>query len=153
LAARADKRAEKARAKDVAEKLLLNDWIEIEGMWAAHAIEGRVHRDGPHYVRKCAAARAAGECSARSCCAAAAERVRAVCFGHRYRVHVPREDFGNFLFLGGQARFTNVWGSDARIFAIPAQVDAALGFQIEIGPEAIGGTCIFVSGLEVRACA
>ena len=66
-------------------------------------------------------------------------------------MYVPREDFGNLLFLGGQVRFTNVWGGDARIFAIPAQVDAALRFEIEIGPEAIGGSCIFVSGLEVRA--
>ena len=41
-------------------------------------------------------------------------------------MYVPREDFGNLLFLGGQVRFTNVWGGDARIFAIPAQVDAAL---------------------------
>ena len=47
--------------------------------------------------------------------ASGVERARVI-FGHRYRVYVPREDFGNLLFLGGQVRFTNVWGGDARIF-------------------------------------
>jgi hypothetical protein len=67
-------------------------------------------------------------------------------------VLVPREDFGELLFPGGAARFTEVEGGDARIFELPAQVpEEVLSFDFEIHPAAIGGSCIYVAGLEVRA--
>ena len=120
MAERAAKRAAKARKKEVAEKLAANDWIPMDGTWAARALEGRGHRDGPH-------------------------------FGRKYRVLVPREDFGELLFPGGAARFTEVEGGDARIFELPAQIGAVLAFEFDIHAAAIGGSCIHVGGLEVRA--
>jgi len=52
LAARAEKKAAKAKEKETAKKLACNDWIPIDGMWAASCLEGRGHCDGPHYGRK-----------------------------------------------------------------------------------------------------
>ena len=106
-------------AKETAEKLAKNEWIPVDGLWDAAPLEGRGHRDGPHYGRK-------------------------------YRVIVPRADFGEFLFLGGQARFTQVEGGDARIFDLPAQIDRGVSFEFDIHPEALGGTMICVQGLKVR---
>ena len=51
MAARAEKKAAKAKEKEDAKKLARNDWIEIDGMWAAVCLEGRGHCDGPHYGR------------------------------------------------------------------------------------------------------
>ena len=120
-AERAAKRAEKEKAKDVAERLARNDWIPIDGMWAARALEGRGHREGPY-------------------------------FGRKYRVHVPVVDFGEYLFRGGEVRFLEISGGDCRIFGLPKQVDGvALAFDFEIDADAIGGSMIYVSGLEERA--
>ena len=74
-----------------------------------------------------------------------------VCMCLRYRVVIPREDFGEFLFLGGQARFTDVDCSGTPIFHLPLHVDAGVAVEITIGPHALGGTCIAVEGLQVRA--
>jgi len=93
--------AEKKAAKELAEKLASEDWIPIEGWWAAQALEGRGHQDGPHYGRK-------------------------------YRVIVERADFGELLFPGGQARFTEITGGDARIFNLPMQIGATISFDFEI---------------------
>ena len=120
MTARAEKKAEELRAKEIAEKLEVNDWIPVEGFWAAQALEGRGHQDGPHYGRK-------------------------------YRVVVECADFGELLFPGGQARFTEIAGGDARIFTLPAQIGEALQFDFEIDADAIGGSRICVQGLEVRA--
>jgi len=89
-------------------------------MWAAWALQGRGHRDGPE-------------------------------FGRTYRVVVERAEFGELLFPGGQVRFTEIAGGDARIFTLPAQIGEALQFDFEIGADAIGGSRICVQGLEVRA--
>ena len=64
---------------------------------------------------------------------------------------IPREDFGEFLFLGGQARFTDVDCSGTPIFHLPLHVDAGVAVEITIGPHALGGLCIAVEGLQVRA--
>ena len=73
------------------------------------------------------------------------------CMSLRYRVVIPREDFGEFLFLGGQARFTDVDCSGTPIFHLPLHVDAGVAVEITIGPHALGGSCIAVEGLQVRA--
>ena len=64
---------------------------------------------------------------------------------------IPREDFGEFLFLGGQARFTDVDCGGTPIFNLPLHIDAGVAFEITIGPHALGGSCIAVEGLQVRA--
>ena len=66
---------------------------------------------------------------------------------------LPQADFGEFLFPGGQARFTEIDGGDARIFSLPMQIgeEAQLEFKFEIDADAIGGDGILVEGLEVRA--
>ena len=117
---RATAQAEKKAAKELAEKLASDDWIPVEGWWAAQALEGRGHQEGPHY-------------------------------GRRYRVIVERADFGELLFPGGQARFTEITGGDARIFNLPMQIGATISFDFEIDAHALGGMCISVRGLEVRA--
>lgn len=120
LAERAEKRAAKAKAKETAAKLASNDWVDVDGMWAALATEGRGHREGPHYGRK-------------------------------YRVVVPREDFGEFLFLGGQVRFTQIEGGDSRIYDLPTHAgEAPLAFNFDIDGNASGGTCVCVDGMQVR---
>ena len=103
----------------MAQKIARNEWIPIDGMWAARSLEGRGH------------------------------------YGRKYRVVVPRADFGEHLYLGGQARFTAIGGGDARIFNLPVavtQVDLALSFDFEIADGALGGSMIAVEGLEVRCC-
>ena len=72
-------------------------------------------------------------------------------FGRQYYVIVPREDFRENYFLGGQARFTEVSGGDERIHNLPEEESAGFGFKIEIDLGAVGGQMICVSGLEVRA--
>lgn len=64
---------------------------------------------------------------------------------------MPREDFGEYLVAGGQARFTEIDGGDRTIFTLPSTVDAGLAFEITIGAHAIGGEMIIVAGLQVRA--
>ena len=54
MAARAEKRAAKKKEKENVAKVAANEWIDIDGMWAALATEGRGHREGPHYGRRCA---------------------------------------------------------------------------------------------------
>lgn len=119
-AEKAAKRAEKQRAKEIAEKVKKNEWIPIEGLWAAYSIEGRGHREGPFYGRK-------------------------------YRVDIPLEDFGDHLYLGGMARFTDGDGGDLYVFHLPVQAKMALSFEFKINPHDIGGSTILIGGLEVRA--
>ena len=70
---------------------------------------------------------------------------------HRYRGIVPRADFGEHVYPGGQIRFTEIEGGDARIFTFPAEVFEALSFEFEIHADALGGMMICAEGLEVRA--
>ena len=71
LAERAEKRSAKKKAKENAAKLAANEWIDIDGMWAAIVTEGRGHREGPHYGRRCAhfvrAAHRVCSCVVRAC--------------------------------------------------------------------------------------
>lgn len=121
--ARAEKKAAKLRAKETAEKLARNEWIDIDGLWGAIAVDGRGHRDGDM----------------------------------KYRVRVPVKDFGALLLLGGEARFTEIYGpvDPALVYQLPAvapPADSNLVFGFALDPTiAIGGCMVSVSGLQVRA--
>ena len=120
------KRVAKARAKEVSEKLRSNEWIDIEGFWAAVAIEGRGHRDGPHYGRK--------------------YRVKVPLADFRdVRIHT-----------GMQVRFTDIQGGNGHIYTLPTidlGIGTPIVFEFEIHPDATGGLMISVDGMQVRAFA
>ena len=74
-----------------------------------------------------------------------------------YTVHVPVEHFGPYLFLGGDARWTNIFGNadSACVYRLPEVAPApghAITFKFKLDPNvAVGGRMVCVSGLQVRA--
>ena len=93
-------------------------------MWVAKAIEGRGHRDGPHYGRKYRVI------------------VERADFGDYY---FPGGQAG---FTGVEGPFPTI--SSLPVQDEPAPISFA---PIEIHPNAVGGMVILVDGLEVRRTA
>ena len=74
----------------------------------------------------------------------------------KYAVNVPVSDFGELLLLGGEARFTQLMGSDPTKTHVlpeapPPTPEAELVFFLDVDSDVVSGRMICASGLEVRA--
>ena len=99
-----------------------NEWIPIEGMWMAHALNGRGHVEGPHRCR----------------------RYRALVPCADLGAHLYQGGQARFMEVaGGDERIYGLPTSldEARV----------LQFFLDIDDNAVGGQLIAVKGLEVRA--
>ena len=99
-----------------------NDWIPIEGLWCARALNGRGHVEGPHRCR----------------------RYRALVPCADLGAHLYQGGQARFMEVaGGDERIYGLPTSldEARV----------LQFFLDIDDNAVGGQLIAVKGLEVRA--
>ena len=74
----------------------------------------------------------------------------------KYIVTIPTEDFGEHLYLGGDARMIIAGGYPDKIYKLPATSpppDGGLRFVLDVHPQAGLGRLAMVEGLKVRPCA
>ena len=71
----------------------------------------------------------------------------------QYVVKIPAEDFGDHLYLNGDARM-DINGGEPTVFRLPSQPPSpgtVLVFRLQVNPLASLGLLAMVNGLEVRA--
>ena len=117
-ARKAEKQAKKALAFGPKPQ---HDWITLEGMWPAYAVDGKGYHDGDG----------------------------------KYTCQIPVEDFGEHLFLGGEARMYLCGGAE-QVFRLPSAAPPArtvLTFRLQVEQRLVGGLgrLTMIDGVEVRA--